>query len=250
MELLAQGQQFGHGHAVGIGIEDVGADVGVQRVQRELRVRLDAVGSARRLAVFHGKAEFRPDRPDAGIEPDADTHLQRFIEVPGQRFDEAELVPVVDLDQRPLANGLLQDRTRLERPVEDDVLAPDAELAGLLVFKVRNHLGHPALVVKHLADGREVVRLVGPGKTGVLVAAGESRPQVAGLFTQVVLGEHEQRRAELLRQRSHGHAVNLEQGGRARAACVKIAISGSIQRVPPQFGADGRREVVVVHGVT
>ncbi|MCY1364960.1 hypothetical protein D9M69_517880 [compost metagenome] len=136
MELLAQGQQFGHGHAVGIGIEDVGADVGVQRVQRELRVRLDAVGSARRLAVFHGKAEFRPDRPDAGIEPDADTHLQWFIEIPGQGLDEAELVPVVDLDQRPLANGLLQDRTRLERPVEDDVLAPDAELAGLLVFKV------------------------------------------------------------------------------------------------------------------
>src|SRR3990167_9721137 len=148
VDIFTQGDELLSGHPVSVGREDIGSDMRMQRVQAQIRIAENMRCGTFGLPVGQRKSELRPCRVDAGVEPNANADFQRLFEVFGQRLDEVELIPVIDLNQRALADGPLQNTARLVWPIEHYVPARKAELAGLLVLEIRYDFGEPALLTQ------------------------------------------------------------------------------------------------------
>lgn len=153
----------------------------------------DALGRALGFAIGQSEAELRPDRSDARVEPDPDADVERLAAVAGQFLDEAELVPVVDMQQRTFIDGAPQDCARFVWAVEDDIGAGEPQVARLLILEVRHDFGNPAFLTQNLADALQVIGLERPGKAGLRIASTKRLARMAGLAAQRVFGEHEER---------------------------------------------------------
>ena len=84
---------------------------------------------------------------------------------------------------------------RLAGSVVDDVLPGNASLLGLLIFELGNNFRDPALLVEDVADGLEVVGLVGPTEDRVRIARMESPLHAVRGVNNFLLVEDEKWRA-------------------------------------------------------
>src|SRR5262249_18169396 len=75
VKMLSQRNDLLRGGAVCLRSEDIGADMRVDRMKTELLVSDHAGGCAFSFSIRQRETEFRPDRPDAGVKPYANTDV-------------------------------------------------------------------------------------------------------------------------------------------------------------------------------
>ena len=105
---LPQHHELLRRRAVGVGRQDVGADVAMKRMEVELRILEDGCRGAFRFAVRNRKSELRPNGADAGVEPHPQSDLDRTGDIARELVEAAQLVPIVDMDKGALPHGTLE----------------------------------------------------------------------------------------------------------------------------------------------
>ena len=114
-------------------------------------------------------SRLKPKRDQGGVPGSAMlTRMATLGRSPSRRATASaarQLVEVIEVDAGAGAEGLLQRPLRLVGTVEDHLGARHVA-QRLVELHLADHLGQRALPVHHLADGVEVVGLVGPGQPG------------------------------------------------------------------------------------
>src|SRR5262249_37162829 len=95
---LPQHHELLRRRAVGVGRQDLGADVAMKRMEVKLRILDDGCCCGFRLAVRNRKSELRPYGADAGVEPHPQSDLDGTGNIARELVEAAQLVPIVDMD--------------------------------------------------------------------------------------------------------------------------------------------------------
>ena len=208
-QLVGEFGQLGGRVAVGLGLEDEGAQVAMETDEAQLAAREDPADGVAGLTVLEVEAKAGPCGDALGGQVDPDRDLGRDPELLGDLLGERELVEVIEVDDDPGRERLLERRTRLVGPVEVDLVGRDAVAQGLVEFELRHDLGQGALAVHQSTDRVEVVGLVGPSQPSVGHPQAQDLVQLTIAGHDLALGEHEERRAVALEQQLDRHALDV-----------------------------------------
>ena len=90
-----------------------------------------------------------------------------------------KLIKMIDVNQRIVLNGLPKIRLGFFGPVKEDMPSFNTIGQRFFVLENRHHLGPGAFLMKDIANGIQVVRLIRPGKLHFRIPRAECPVRVA-----------------------------------------------------------------------
>ncbi len=169
---------------------------------------MDSLGRLHGLAVVQVEAKAVPHRVDAGIHVHPDGGIHGFVQIPGDLLDHEQLVEVIDMDTCSLGNCPAECRFGFIGAVVKDVVAGDAVASGHLVLVFTHHLGPGTFLVEDVADGIQVIGLIGPGELDLRIAGGKGPEGVPEGASNAPFAEHEDRTAVARHDLLNRHIVD------------------------------------------
>ncbi len=161
------------------------------------------------LTVFIIKSKPIPHGINSGIHihPDCNSWFLRG------RFcylnKHVQFIQMINMNKWSVFSGENQFFARFCRPIENNLFGINSAGNGLLIFKSRNYFGPRSFLMKDIANRRQVIGFVWPGKLHFRISGWKSFISFLISISDGFLGKYKKRRSVFFNKFSNSNSINV-----------------------------------------